>query len=138
MATDPPESVDEDTGEITTPVIRPFADFLLEHNKGLTHGELSDALHELVAAVTDTGKAGKLQLTINVAPMKKSGNGVLLVSDVIALKKPAPERKESLFFPDEHGNLTRNDPNQPMFETLREVPETEKTMRAVPVKKERA
>lgn len=138
MATDPPAH-DPKTGELEEePVVRPFNDFLMDHANGKTHGELSEALQKLVAGVRDTGKAGKLQLTISITPMKKASNGVLMVSDVIKVSVPAHDRKDSLFYPDEHGNLTRTDPNQLTFETLREVPEPTKTIKAVPDKEKRA
>lgn len=47
--------VDADTGEI---LVRPFAAFL--QDRAASHQELSDRLHELIAAVIDTGKAGVL------------------------------------------------------------------------------
>ncbi len=106
------------TDDTTTPVqgddavVRPFADFLVEHARGRTHGELSDKLHELVAAVTDTGKAGSLQLTIKIAPMKKTAGDMLTVSDVVKMTKPQHDRKESIFYVGDDGNLSRTDPNQ--------------------------
>ncbi|GAA1909199.1 hypothetical protein GCM10009737_07970 [Nocardioides lentus] len=109
-------SVDED--EV---VRRPFADFLREQSRGSTHNELTEGLHDLIAAVVETGRKGTLTLTISVAPMKKDTER-LLVSDLVKVSKPQPDRKESLYFADDNGNLTRNDPNQPTFESLREVP----------------
>lgn len=103
------------------PVIRPFADFLRDHNKGATHDELSETLHRLVSRVQDTGRRGTVALTITVAPLKDDP-GVLVVSDVIKLKLPEHDRKASVFYADGDGNLTREDPNQLTFEGLREVP----------------
>lgn len=102
-------------------VVRPFADWLREQSKGTTHDELSDALFDLIGRVRDTGKKGSLQLTVTVAPLKGDVN-VLVVSDEIKLRLPEHDRNASLFYPDRHGNLTRQDPNQLAFESLREVP----------------
>lgn len=102
--------------------VRPFADWLREQSKGQTHEELSDALYDLVARVMDTGKAGTLTLTIKVAPVKGNETGALVVSDEIKLRLPEHDRKASLFFPDKQGNLSRTDPHQLTFESLREVP----------------
>jgi hypothetical protein len=104
------------------PVIRPFADFLREQSKGSTHDELSQALHDLVARVRDTGKKGSLTLTIGVELLKggRSDNAVI-VSDSIKLNLPEHDRDTSLFFTDSNGNLNRNDPNQLAFESLRDV-----------------
>lgn len=103
------------------PVIRPFADFLREQSRGSTHDELSETLHALIARVMDTHKKGSLQLTIRVEPLKDDAD-VLVVSDEIKVRMPEHDRKASMFYPDEHGNLSRTDPNQLTFEGLREVP----------------
>ena len=101
---------------------RPFATWLLEQSGGKTHDELSQALVDLVARVRDTGKKGSVSLTVNVAPLKGDVD-VLVVADEIKLRLPEHDRKASLFYPDKDGNLTRRDPNQLSFESLREVPE---------------
>lgn len=113
--TNDPTTVDGDN-----PVIRPFADFLREQSGGNTHDELSEALWDLVARVRDTGKKGTVSLTVTVAPMKGSDN-VLVITDEIKLRVPEHDRKASLFYADKTGNLTRQDPNQLTFESLREV-----------------
>lgn len=102
--------------------IRPFATWLIEQSGGKTHEELSAALYDLVARVRDTGKKGSVSLTVNVAPLKGDVD-VLVVADEIKLRLPEHDRKASLFYPDKDGNLTRRDPNQLSFESLREVPE---------------
>jgi hypothetical protein len=101
-------------------VVRPFADWLREQSKGATHDELSDALHRVVSAVRETGKKGRLMFVVTVAPMK-DGVDVLLVTDEVTTSLPKPDRKPSLFYPDRSGNLSRTDPNQLEFESLREV-----------------
>lgn len=111
----PPD--DDDAG----PHVRPFAEFLQQQRRGVLHGELSDALHGLLSAVKDTGKAGKLQLTISVKPAAKGNAEQVLISDVVAVKAPAVDRPESIFFLDDSGNLTRSDPRQPEL-PLVEVP----------------
>lgn len=101
--------------------VRPFADFLRDQNKGRTHEELSEGLHELIGRIKETGKKGQLVLTITVEPNKKNPD-VLQVSDLIAVKFPQPERKASIFYTDGDGNLSRTDPQQLSFEGIREVP----------------
>ena len=103
------------------PPVRPFGDWLRDQNRGQTHDELSEALYELVGKVNDTGKKGTLTYTVTVEPMKNNPD-VLVVKDTVKVKSPEIERKPSMFFTDRHGNLTRNDPNQLEFESLREVP----------------
>lgn len=103
------------------PPIRPFADWLREQAGGRTHDELGEALHDLVARVRDTGKKGTVTLVVTVAPMKEDVD-TLVLSDEIKLKLPEHDRKASIFYPDAAGNLTRSDPRQPTFDSLREVP----------------
>ena len=103
------------------PIIRPFADWLREQSKGSSHDELSEGLHTLIARVRDTGKRGSIVFTVTVAPLKDDID-ILVVSDEIKLKLPEHDRKASMFYPDDHGNLSRTDPNQLTFEGLREVP----------------
>lgn len=97
---------------------RPFTDLLREHRSGLTHDELSDALRELVAAVTDEGKAGSLTLTVKIKPMGK-GEG-LEVSAEIKSKPPAKTPGVSIFFATPGNDLQRQDPRQKEME-LREI-----------------
>lgn len=112
---------DTTTTTVTVDVVRPFADWLREQSGGTTHDELGEGLHDLVARVRDTGKKGSVSLTITVEPLKGESD-VLIVSDEIKLRLPEHDRKASLFYPDEFGNLSRTDPNQLTFESLREVP----------------
>lgn len=104
------------------PAVRPFADFLREQSRGTTHEELSQALHDLVARVQDTGKKGSLTLTIGVERLKGGrSDNALIVSDSISLKLPEHDRDTSLFFVSADGNLSRDDPRQLAFESLRDV-----------------
>lgn len=117
--TAPPTDEDSDS-----PQVLPFAVFLQQQRRGLLHGELSDALHDLLAAVKDTGKPGSLTLQIKVKPAAKGNAEQVLVSDLVVAKKPAVERPESIFFLDDSGNLSRSDPRQPELPGIREVPRT--------------
>jgi hypothetical protein len=98
--------------------VRPFADFIRETNRGTTHDELSEYLQQLTAAVSDTGKKGRLVLTIEVAPM----GDAFQVSDKITLKLPEHNRGASTYFATADHNLVRTDPRQLQFESLAEVP----------------
>lgn len=98
-------------------VVKPFSTFLIEQRNGALAAELGEALHELVEAVTETSKAGSLTLTIKIKPE----GAVLFVSDDVKVKAPAAERTASIFYADEHANLSRKDPRQPEL-PLAEVP----------------
>ncbi len=100
--------------------VRPFAEWLHEQRKGGCHAELSDALNEVNRAVRETGRAGKLTLTISIKPAGKDGRNVL-VSDEVKVTKPRFESEEALFFMDKNGNLSRDNPDQQRL-PLHEVP----------------
>lgn len=101
--------------------VRPFSDFLRDQSNGRTHEELSEKLHDLIAAVTSTNKAGSITLTIKLTPVSKTESGVLAVTDSVTVKAPQKARKESVFFVAGDGNLSRTNPDQPSFETLKDV-----------------
>lgn len=100
--------------------IRPFADWLREQARGATHDELSIAMNDLIQRVQDTRKKGSIVFTVEVGPMKGNADAVI-VSDGIKLKLPEHDRPAAVYFVDKHGNAIREDPNQPSFESLREV-----------------
>jgi hypothetical protein len=93
--------------------VRPFAEWLQAQRGGALHLELGEKLHELTEAVQLHGKGGTLTLTVKLKPATKGrADGMLVVSDDVAVKKPVGDRPEALFFIDRTGNLTRHDPNQ--------------------------
>ena len=98
---------------------RPFMDFLREHRNGTTHDELSDALQELVAAVVEEGKSGKMVLTINVKHAGR-GSGALEVAAEIKVTPPKSQPGVAIFFASPENNLIRQDPRQTAME-LREI-----------------
>lgn len=100
---------------------RPFAEFVVQTNRGITHARLTKALHDLIAAVTDTGKGGELVLKVKVAPLKKGATGQLEVSEQVTTKLPQTDAPISIFWADAEGNLTRSDPNQPVISGLEVV-----------------
>lgn len=100
--------------------VRPFADFLLEHNKGAAHTKAGELMQEVVQAVIDTGKKGTVILRVHVEPMKNTAD-TLLTTVIAEAKVPANPPKAAVFYADEDGNLSRTDPNQLQFDGLKEV-----------------
>lgn len=98
--------------------VRPFADFLAEHNNGQAAREASDLLHDLIAAVEDTGKKGTLTITVSLSQMDE---GTLVALVKTAMKAPVHEPKSGIYYVTGDGNLTRNDPQALPFESLKEV-----------------
>jgi hypothetical protein len=89
---------------------KPFAAFIQEQRSGGLHGELSEALSELVLAVQETQRAGSLTLTVKVVPNK---DGVTVtVTDKVSTKLPEADRGAAIFFMDKAGALVRRDPRQ--------------------------
>lgn len=90
--------------------VRPFADVLRDLRKGLTHDELSEQLADVVAAVEEHRKKGKVVLTIEVEPYKDTTEA-LAVRDSIKVTIPEPDRDATLMFAD-RGRITRHNPRQ--------------------------
>lgn len=100
--------------------VRPFADVLQDLDRGAVARKLGDELHDLIAAIAATGKAGSLTLQIKIKPATKVGDEAVTVGAVVKVSRPAPDMRESLFFFDGDHNLSRDHPVQPTL-PLREV-----------------
>lgn len=107
-ATVPDETAAESPGP---PQRKAFTQFALEQRRGLFHEECSDAIAAAAAAVVEHEKAATVTITIRIAPAKYKG--AVEVIDTVKTKLPEADRHAGLFYPDEHGNLNRNDPRQP-------------------------
>lgn len=92
-----------------------FATTLAALGKGNNLAELSSELNRLVRAVRDTGKKGKLVYTLNLDPVEGTDGAQVVASDAIKCVSPSPDRKSTLFFTTDDGELTRRDPNQTEF-----------------------
>lgn len=94
------------------------AQLLREHRAGATQEEISDAIREVTAAVTDEGKAGTVTVTIHIKPLGK-GDG-LAVGIECKAKPPKQTVGTSVFFATAQNDLVRQDPRQASME-LREI-----------------
>ena len=87
-------------------------EILLRHQrKGKMLGDLTDAMRQVVLAVEEHGKPGKLVLTFTVEPASGEA-GALKVTDEITTKLPQTKKPSSLFYMTDDGRLVREDPNQ--------------------------
>ncbi|HEY9315809.1 hypothetical protein [Williamsia sp.] len=109
--------------------IKPFAAFLQTLQRGSVHEELSEGLHQLVEKVDEIGKGGSISLTIKVKPDPKTG--MLIVADDVKLVLPEWDRQQSMWFKDQTGNLTRNDPNQIAFDGMKSVEDSDNTPKSI-------
>ena len=102
-------------------------EWLRIQRKGALMKELAAALAEVNLAVVDTGKAGKVTVTISV---KSAGDDVsVIITDKVAKQVPEHDRGQSIFFVDEEGApqrsqqvLTEHPADQPGIPNLRAVP----------------
>lgn len=99
---------------------RPALDLIGDLRRGKAAHELTEQLHDLIAACLDTGKKGELVLKLTVEP-DTDDETRMKVTDVIATKTPKRSQKPSLFFVDHDGNLTRSDPLQTSIDGVRDA-----------------
>jgi hypothetical protein len=103
----------------TNPTPQPFAEWMHEHRGGAFHGELSEKLAALTAAVVNTQKTGTLTIKVKV---KATGHQVSFV-DTVSADVPEHDKELSLFFFDEEtGAVSKDDPRQLKIDGLRRLP----------------
>ena len=97
---------------------KPFTEFFKQLDFGNLEGEATDALSDMVHACTETGKAGKLTITVNLKPIGGKAGQVELAAEV-SVKLPKPARGSTLMFATEDNNLQRENPKQQTLDGLR-------------------
>jgi len=90
--------------------IRPITDTLRHIGGGVFIDTASDKLAELVGAVDQSGKQGKINLAITVK--KATRGGAMIITGKVIMTKPADEPLEAMLFATPEGNLVADDPNQ--------------------------
>jgi hypothetical protein len=102
-----------------------FAAFFVQHLAGRSHEEISDEFHQLLAAVNEHGKKGSLVITVTAEPPKGHIDGApVAISIDSTLKAPKASAPPSLYFVDDDGNASRNDPRQTAAFDVRDLPTT--------------
>jgi len=99
------------------PKVTPFVEWLEQYKKGEIDHELTYELRQLIEAVQETGKPGTITLTLKVS--RKGERQVNVIEDV-RVKTPVHDRSETIYFVDQHLNLTRSDPRQGVLTPLRD------------------
>jgi len=87
---------------------RPITDTLRLLQGGMLLDKASDELAALVKGVDETGKPGKLTITL---ALRKSAGAIEIVADVKA-KTPEAKPDSDLLWPTVEGNLSVDNPNQ--------------------------
>lgn len=83
---------------------------LIELRKGSVVTKASEDLARLVQEVQRLGKPGELKIVLKVRP---NDDGVTLAIEAgVDAKMPKPNQKATTFFPNEAGQLFREDPTQ--------------------------
>jgi hypothetical protein len=77
-------------------------------------------LAEVVAAVAELQKKGRLTLTLELSPMKNN-TGAAEVAVRIKAAIPEAMPASTFMWPDEHGRLHRNDPRQQELPGIRAI-----------------
>ncbi|MFE4718365.1 hypothetical protein ACFRLW_18360 [Streptomyces sp. NPDC056728] len=102
-----------------------FAVFLLQHSRGEAHGQISGELRELLAAVQEHGRKGSLTVKVTVEPPKGHVDGApVLVTIESDVKAPRPIAPPAMYFVDDDGRPTRNDPRQTAAFDVRDLSTT--------------
>lgn len=74
--------------------------------------DLDAAIREVSQAVREAGKRGAITLKITIAPASRGGGEAVNVAAEIKTLAPRPSSPDRLFFVEENGALTVNDPRQ--------------------------
>lgn len=90
--------------------MRPITDTMHHIGGGFFISTASDKMAELVQKVNESGKSGKIELTISVKKQTKSG--AMHITGKVKATMPAEEPMETLLFATEDGSLTPNNPYQ--------------------------
>lgn len=107
----------------------PFSQHLAHLNKGLTDAELTEALADIVKAVRETRKSGKVVLTLDIQLMNNTDE-MLTLKPTITTKRPKLDSRKAIFWSTHDGDLLRNDPDQGELE-LKTVPTTNTAPRRI-------
>jgi len=94
---------------------RLFTDILRDINAGKFNEELSDALAEIVAACTATGKTGELTVKLKLKPAKGSQT-VMTIEQDYKVKAPEFDQPQQFFFVTGGNTLVSDNPEQRKIE----------------------
>lgn len=100
---------------------RPFTDVLGEIENGDMLHDLTEATYNIIAAVMETRKAGKLNVSLEFVP---TGRGTVNIAAKFVAKEPEHDRPSTTFFVGKDFALHRDDPSQERL-PLREVEDEE-------------
>lgn len=85
---------------------------------GYALSKLNEQFAKVIEGVRESGKPGEITLTIKVT-QDKDDAGIIKLKPVIKSKIPERELNEGIFFCDDDGTLSREDPKQLQMELER-------------------
>ncbi len=89
--------------------IRPITDTLRLLDGGAFLDQASERLSKLVKGVEETGKSGKLVITLD---LKQVSGGAISITPTVATKVPEPKPDSTLLWATVEGNLSIDNPHQ--------------------------
>lgn len=101
-------------------MLRSFLATLADLRKGRCADEAAKQYGDLVEAVKETGKAGKITVTLTVQPLGKDGS-MQQVLDEVKLTMPKADRTPTIFFVTDDGSHSLDDPSRNTNATMRSV-----------------
>jgi len=104
-------AIDDDQEAAAGAAIQPFDAVLRQINHGALVDELTDRLAAVVNGCRETGRAGKITLTLAIKP-HGSGNTQAEIVTQIKDQIPEPSKPLALFYVNSDGGLQRKNPNQ--------------------------
>lgn len=107
---------------------KPITDTMHHIGGGFFIDTASEKMAELVKKVNETGKPGKIDLTISVKKLVKTG--AMHITGKVKATMPADDAMETLLFATEDGGLSPDNPHQQKLNltVVDEAPKTLKTL----------
>jgi hypothetical protein len=106
-----------------------FHEFLEHLRNGTAAIEYERKLEEVVRAVTEIGKPGKLVLTFTIKPADEADNVHIVITESVKASPPEPGRGRTFLFAQKDGRLGVQDPRQPSLLDLKQIEEPGKVRR---------
>lgn len=100
---------------------RPITDTLRLLDEGAFIDRCSEQMAALVRGVEETGKAGKLVLTLEV---KRGTKGAMLIRPDVTCKVPEPKPEPTMLWATPDGSLTVDNPKQQKLDLRAVDPDT--------------
>lgn len=90
-----------------------FLRVLGELRGGLVALDIAQKQEEVINAITEAGKKGSITITLDYSPVGAQNREVHVTAKISVKKPQAPGIEDRSIFYAQHGQLHRNDPNQP-------------------------